>query len=253
MAKSIISYSKSLYFYLRQTQIRIREKLFAKVPQDLKATPIIINNFNRLTFLQTLIKRLEECGYTNIYIIDNASTYPPLLDFYETIPYKVFRLKENIGYLSLWKTGICKKFRNQYFVYTDSDVVPCDDCPNDFIEYFYQLMKKYPRASKVGFALKIDDLPNTFKNKDKVLSWERKFWENTLEPNIYKAAIDTTFALYRPNIKGGAYFHDFMIRTAGKYQAKHLPWYNDDNNPTDEELYYISYAKTSTHWTILNK
>ena len=70
---------------------------------------------------------------------------------------------------------------------------------------------------------------------------------------MYLAPIDTTFALYRPNIKGGAFFHDFMIRTGGQYQAKHLPWYNDDDNLTEEERYYVLNAKTITHWTDLTK
>lgn len=248
-----MSYCKSLYFLCRQIQIRCREFLFVKKVQDQSNTPIIINNFNRLTFLRLLIERLEKCGYKNIYIIDNASTYPPLLEYYNNIPYKIFRLKDNVGFLSLWETGIYKQFKNQYFVYTDSDVIPSDECPNDFLTYFYDLMERYPRASKVGFSLKIDDLPDTFKNKSKVLEWESKFWKNPLDVDLYRAAIDTTFALYRPNVKGGAYFHDFMIRTAGKYSARHLPWYNDDNNPSEEERYYIANARTSTHWTELNK
>ena len=251
--RSLDSYLKSLYFLLRQAVIRVREVFFVRPISDPRQIPIIINNFNRLTFLHQLIDKLEKCGYVNIYIIDNASTYPPLLEYYKNIPYKIFRLKENIGFLSLWKTGIYKQFSNQYFVYTDSDVVPDDDCPKDFLYYFYSLMKRYPRASKIGFGLKIDDLPNTFKNKAKVLKWEKRFWEKPLDKDIYRAPIDTTFALYRPNVKGGAYFHDFMIRTAGLYQAKHLPWYNDDDNLTEEESYYISNVKTSTHWTILTK
>lgn len=253
MARPISSYLKSLYFLIRQISIRIREKLFVKPISDLSQTPIIINNFNRLTFLKMLIERLEICGYTNIYIIDNASTYSPLLKYYDEIPYNVFRLKDNVGFLSLWKTGIYKKFRNQYFVYTDSDVLPSEDCPNDFLSYFYSLMKRYPRASKVGFALKIDDLPDTFKNKEKVLEWETQFWKKIVDSDLYLAPIDTTFALYRPNIKGGAFFHDFMIRTGGQYQAKHLPWYNDDDNLTEEERYYVLNAKTITHWTDLTK
>lgn len=250
--RSIDSILKSSYFFIRQKQIRLREIFFVKPIEDITKIPIIINNFNRLTFLKVLINRLEKSGYKNIYIIDNASTYKPLLDFYDKTNYTVFKLNENIGFLSFWKTEIYKKFSNQYFVYTDSDVIPDDNCPDDFLLYFYNLLKKYPNASKVGFALKIDDLPDYFNNKLKVLEWENQFWKKTIEENLYLAPIDTTFALYRPNIKGGAYFHDFMIRTGGLYQAKHLPWYNDDNNLSEEEIYYNTHSKTSTHWTELN-
>lgn len=253
MNKDLLSYLKSAYFLCRQIYLRTREILFVPKPTDLKNIPIIINNFNRLTFLKMLIEALEKRGYNNIFIIDNASTYPPLLNYYATIPYKIFYLKDNVGYLALWQTGIYKQFKNQYFVYTDSDVVPIDDCPDDFLTYFFSLMQRYPRASKVGFALKIDDIPITCKNRAQIYQWETKFWQYPLGKDIYRAAIDTTFALYRPNVKGGAYFHDFMIRTAGLYLAKHMPWYNDDENLSEEEKYYITHTKTSTHWTLLAK
>ena len=87
-----------------------------------------------------LISSLESRGYRNIYIIDNNSTYPPLLEYYNELPYNIFRLKSNLGYLALWKSGIYKKFKNQYYVYTDSDIIPQKDCPHDFLIYFYLLM-----------------------------------------------------------------------------------------------------------------
>lgn len=68
--------------------------VFAKKGVDVKDIPIIINNFNRVTTLSKLITTLEVRGYKNIYIIDNASTYKPLLKYYEDTPYKVFRLKK---------------------------------------------------------------------------------------------------------------------------------------------------------------
>lgn len=253
----LLSWSKTAYFWCRQLQLRLRELLWARKPQDYKQTPIIINNFNRLDFLRRLIERLERDGYRNIYIIDNASSYAPLLAYYDSLPYPVFRLSENIGYLSFWKTGIYKRFRNQYFVYTDSDVIPSEDCPADFLAHFYTLLKRYPRASKVGFSLRIDDLPSCFAHREQVIAWESRFWQSPLsketEIPAYRAAIDTTFALYRPNVRGGAYFHDFMIRTGKPYTACHLPWYNDSNNLSDEEQYYISQIMTATHWTSLNK
>lgn len=249
MNLNIRSKLKSIYYFSKQLYILLIEKVMGTTINNFKEIPIIINNFNRLSFLQLQIDALEKRGYNNIYIIDNNSTYPPLLDYYNKTPYKVFRLNENVGFLSLWKTGIYKKFKNQYFVYTDSDVVPIDECPNDVLEHFWRLMQRYPRASKIGFSLKIDDLPDSFVNKAQVVTWEQQFWQKSLSQDLFLASIDTTFALYRPNVKGGANFGEFMIRTGGKYTARHMPWYNDDNNLSEEERFYINSSQTSTYWT----
>ena len=43
--------------------------------------PILINSFNRLSCLRRLIMWLTRAGYRRIYVIDNDSSYPPLLAF----------------------------------------------------------------------------------------------------------------------------------------------------------------------------
>lgn len=243
-----------LYSPLRKVvllkQIFIREKLFSPSCDnfDFHSIPIIICNFNRLECLKALIGRLEELDYRNIHIIDNASQYPPLLEYYDKCPYIVYRLKKNLGHLSLWKSGIYRKFRNRYFVYTDSDVVPGPECPKDFIHDFYDIMQRF-RAVKVGNALRIDDLPDSFRDKEKVIRWERQFWRVELERDIYDAQVDTTFALYRPNLKWGTENYGLRIRVGGIYTALHLPWYADSSNPTQEDIYYRNTCNSSASWT----
>ena len=211
--------------------------------------PIIINNRNRLTFLKKLIDSLEEKGYSNIYIIDNNSDYQPLLQYYEKCPYEIFRLDENIGYLALWKTNIYKKFIKDFYVYTDSDVVPTEQCPNDFLNQFLDKMKSEKDLMKIGLSLNIDDLPNHFTLKQQVIDWEKQFWLNESDDNkFYEANVDTTFALYRPFMKGGA-SRLKMYRSKKPFSAYHMPWYNDSKNLSEEEKFYIDHAKTSTHWT----
>ena len=61
----------------------IQSALFKVNIPDAKQIPIVINNFNRLGYLKRLIASLESRGYKNIHIIDNNSTYPPLLEYYE--------------------------------------------------------------------------------------------------------------------------------------------------------------------------
>ena len=227
----------------------LRERLFVRsyADYDFHNIPIIINNYNRLEYPLLLIGALERLGYKNIYIIDNKSSYPPLLEYYERCPYKVFRLDQNVGHLALWKTGISKKFRNQWFIYTDADIVPGKDCPSDFVERLYRIALKY-NALKVGFALHIDDLPDSYEHKDKVVSWERHFWDKPLEPDVYDAEIDTTFSLYRPNVQRRWIDRGLNVRVAGNMAAHHMPWYLDSANLSEEERYYISTCNSSASW-----
>lgn len=216
-----------------------------------KEIPIVINNFNRLETLLKLIAGLEKRGYHNIYIIDNDSTYPPLLKFYiEECKYPIYFLHRNVGYLAIWETGIYKQFRDSYFVYTDSDVEIHPDCPDDFIARFISLLKKHPTVMKVGFSICIDDLPDHFDLKQQVCQWESQFWKREVEKNVFKAAIDTTFAVHEPYIPW--YRNAFKIRclrVGFPYSIRHLPWYVDSKNPTDEQKYYVDHIKTKTHWS----
>lgn len=214
--------------------------------------PIIINNFNRLAFLKKLINSLESRGYSNIYIIDNHSTYPPLLEYYNSCPYTVFRLNKNVGFKAIWETGIYEQFKHDYYVYTDADMEIDEMCPKDFMNHFVDILEKYPTAQKVGFGIRIDDLPDSYTNKNKVIEWEGQFWSNEIEPGIYLAAVDTTFALYRPFCGGTADWNQKVFRTGSPYLIRHLPWYNLDES-ISEEKYYLSSINTSTHWSAVNK
>lgn len=211
--------------------------------------PIIINNFNRLSYLKQLIQDLKTRGYNNIYIIDNKSSYPPLLDFYQQTDCKLFLLDKNVGYKALWETGIIKFFNNSFFVYTDSDVVLDKNCPSDFLNYLLQLAYKYPKAQKVGLGIHIDDLPNAFALKDSVIQHESQFWKKEIEPDIFDARIDTTFALYKPYFGSVSDRSQFNIRTGGVYMIHHMPWYVDSSALDEENQFYVDAINKSTHWS----
>ncbi|WP_156879223.1 glycosyltransferase [Salinimicrobium xinjiangense] len=229
---------------------RFLESALGKEPSDFKKIPIIINNYNRLTTLKQLISDLESRGYYNIHIIDNNSAYPPLLEFYETCEYKVHRLKKNIGFKALWKSGLWYKFIRGYYCYTDSDLSIVPECPDNFLEVFYKLLKKYPEVFKVGFSLKIDDLPDHYYRKQEVYDWESKFYLKEKEENVFIAPIDTTFALYRPFARRGKRDgSDEILRIGAPFECRHLPWYIDSNAPSEEELYYMNSVRKITHWT----
>lgn len=247
-------YSQKIHKYYREIQKKIKRVLFANnITIDQNSIPIIINNFNRLDCLKILLNRLEELGLKNIIILDNDSTYPPLLDFYSETSHRVVYLRKNLGYMALWKSDFFKEVENTYYVYTDPDVVPVEDCPQNFLAHLQGLLKKYPKYEKIGLGLKIDDLPDFYANKEKVIAWESGFWKKELEPGVFDAHVDTTLALYRPFAQGNAEECPAM-RTGGIYMARHLPWYADTKNPSEEDVYYTNLISPGiTMWSKLNK
>lgn len=223
-------------------------EIIKRDPLSFKSTPIIINNYNRLDCLDKLINRLKIDGYKNIYIIDNNSSYKPLLSYYEKNNLRIFRLNQNIGYLAVWLTNIYKIFINDYYVYTDPDVLPDPDCPSNYLEVFRNYLKYFPNLDKVGFSLRIDNLPAHCRLKDEVIKHEEKFWKLKISDNLYDAPIDTTFALYRPGAYGEA-AKTKSGRTGFPYVAQHLPWYLNHKKLTEEEIWYLKCKKTETHWS----
>lgn len=246
------SYIKREMRFLPQVNVRQSfrvDKRQLDLTKNPFATPIVINNFNRLDYLRLQVTYLRERGYENIYVVDNASTYEPLLEYYETSGLRVFYLDTNVGYLALWKTPIRDQFLKNYYVYTDPDILPVDECPDDFMRLFYEVLGIVPNADKVGFGLKIDDIPGYNPLREQIVAHEQQFWAHPLGQNLYGAAIDTTFALYRPKRMGGWWLP--AVRTGNSLRARHLPWYEDPNDLTPENCYYTEVTHIATHWSRL--
>jgi hypothetical protein len=107
-------------------------------------------------------------------------------------------------------------------------------------------LQRNPSFDKVGFSLKIDDLPAHYRHRDDVITWEKQFWTTVHEPGFYRAPVDTTLALYRPGL---GHDNGNALRSAPPYVARHLPWYADSANPTEEDRYYVSRAdRLITNW-----
>jgi hypothetical protein len=241
---------KVAYYRLGSAIRLIPEILFPPRNDDPWKIPVIINNFNRLDSLKQLISALEKRGYYNIHIIDNKSTYPALLEYYKECPYTVYLLEQNLGINAFWFSGLSKKFRREFFAYTDSDVVPVEECPPDFMKLFLDILKANRFARKAGFSLKIDDIPDHYAMKERVVNWEKQFFTRPKGNRMYLAPIDTTFALYRPRgRRRPSNYNVEMYRTAYPYMARHLPWYVNSSDPDEENRYYMEQSKARTSWT----
>jgi hypothetical protein len=202
---------------------------------------VFINTRDRVTYLRELVNWLERAGVQRIIIVDNASTYEPLLDYLAHTPHHVVRLKENMGQLAPWLSGTIERMTSEhdFFMETDPDVVPDENCPLDALEHLYEIVYTYPEYVKVGLGLRIDDLPDHYRHADAVRRWESRFWTEEFRPGLYVAPVDTTFAVYRP--RTGTTMIP-ALRTGPPYVARHMPWYADSKHPTKEDRYYLRHA-----------
>ncbi|MDR2602215.1 MAG: hypothetical protein LBC53_07170 [Spirochaetaceae bacterium] len=56
-----------------------------------------------------------------------------------------------MGHTAINKCRLYDEIKNDYFVYTDPDVLPVNERPENFLEYFLNLMKKNFGRKKPGF------------------------------------------------------------------------------------------------------
>lgn len=238
--------SRNKKIVIEQSQIRKLTSTIVFEPDfDIWDIPIFINNFNRLGCLRKLIDWLLDAGYHNIYILDNNSTYQPLLEYYRILDEDdsicVVHFDKNLGHKALWLSGILEmlKIKGPY-VYTDSDVLPADCCAKNVLHYLLDILRKYPFLKKVGLGLLVDDI--TCPESERIKENERRYYMHKMENGLYFGAVDTTFALYRNYRHYNLYV---SARTTGNLMAYHLPWYYDYNNLPDDERYYAEHANKS--------
>ena len=229
----IISAYKSAEFI---KEIINKEKLY-----DNNKIPAFINNYNRITLTKNTADWLSKYNCIPI-IIDNNSTYEPLLDYYNKTEYVVIKLNQNLRSRALWNANILQVLglENKRYIYTDPDL-NYDNIPDNWLEILNNGLNKYSKYSKIGFSLKIEHLKGTNNEfKEKKYKWESQFWIDKLEDLYFSANIDTTFALYREGVVKHTYS---AIRTNIPYCAIHIPWEYDDVSllPKDE----IEYLKTA--------
>ncbi|HEX6012864.1 MAG TPA: hypothetical protein VFY87_13915, partial [Geminicoccaceae bacterium] len=207
--------------------------------------PVIINSFNRLGSLRRLVGWLLHAEHARVVVVDNASSYPPLLRYLAELEERghatVVRLDSNLGHLAIWRCGLLERLGiDSEYVYTDPDVVPAEFCPPDLVGHLQAVLADNPNLAVAGVGLRLDDLPDAYGHKDLVLGWERQFWCAPAAPNLFHASIDTTFALYRPG--SGHALGSPAVRTGWPYLAAHEGWYLDHAAPSEEDLFYRAAA-----------
>lgn len=194
--------------------------------------PLYIINFNRLEYVKQLLAYVEKLRDVEPIIIDNQSTYPPLLEWYEQCPVDIVHMDHNDGPRAAW-SGCVDLQRSKYFAVTDPDI-DLSGVPKDVMDLLQDGLE-HEDVEKCGVSLRIDDLPDTTMGI-RARTHEAGFWVDRRDEWFFNAEIDTTFALYRSSRPGFVYGP--ALRTDWPYIARHLPWYITEETATDEDRYY---------------
>lgn len=208
--------------------------------------PVYITCRDRVTPLKKLVSWLEKADEAKIVILDNDSAYPPMNEYLDSCKHDVYRQGHNhFGHLVAWKSKIMETYPSEYFMVTDEDYLPIDECPLDALTYLAEAHKKYG-YSTVGLGVEIKNLPDHYKRKQEVIGWEGRFWEKPIG-DFFEARIDTSPAIYE---RGGYNDPDRVaLRANYPYVCTHDTWYTDSNNPSEEELFYVDRASSQfAHW-----
>lgn len=206
------------------------------MPTTQSPIKVVINNRNRLTTTRNMVEGLLGLNPDErIVIIDNGSTYPPLLEWYAAVSDRVETMFEaNLGHSALWHLGL-QATLGAYFVYTDSDIALDPEMPADWKQQMLNLIKKY-EINKIGLSIRVDDLPDHYPYKEQAISDQAGCWTTEVESGVYRADTDTTFALYR-NVGHNMYESLRVARTG--FKSRHAPFYLDFNNLDQEELFVL--------------
>jgi hypothetical protein len=215
-------------------------------------TPVFITSFNLLSPLRAMVEELRRLpDLFEPIIVDNSSSYAPLVEWLASEPCEIVRMPANFGPRAAWSDALCRqKMALAPFVVTDCDL----DLSGGQLPFFKmcaeELLAINARLIKVGLALRIDDLPDTDLGRD-ARRHEAQFWARPYQTNIdgceaFEAAIDTTWAMYRAASGWGGYAPAVRLVPP----ARHLPWYLDPENiPQEWEYSFRRINAVHTHWS----
>lgn len=220
---------------------------FGAIPEPVlqASIPLIIPMFNQLFYLKNTIVQMERFNLNNIIILDNGSTYPPLLEWYETTNLPVVCYPDNPGPRDFFYRKDIWDNLPSYFFVSDPDHDFPEAVPTTLVEDMIAWSEK-KKWKKLGLALDI-------KEKTKLISMinilEHNYWKNIIDTTdngdpIYEALTDTTFCFYNKK-----YFDDDFFsapRMAGRYTCQHYGWFRKKPEPKEEEDYYRQRQKFSS-------
>lgn len=216
--------------------------------------PLFVPAFNNPHYVASFCRHMVELDRFDIFVFDNGSTYPPLLQLYDQLAgsVRIVRLQRNLGPRIFWLSDEIYERLPDIFCVSDPDVEFNPELPVKFLDDLLDLTERF-QIGKAGFALDISrpDLmtPKKFRHPDgwkhvwesEAEHWQCEISDDPVGEPIYLADLDTTFALYNKRFfDRSAPFN--AIRVAGRFTARHLPWYFDCDVPEAEREFYARTA-----------
>ncbi|MBB3225276.1 hypothetical protein [Pseudoduganella umbonata] len=224
-----------------------------------RTTPVIINSYNQPTYLKNIVSKLREEDFSNIYVLDQASTNPELVNYLAALQQSGDAMPllsaANKGPHEFFLSRLYDLFGGAPLIYTDPDLTWDRLAPN-FLTRHFDIAHRY-RIFKVGSALTIpaphEAKPDLITKVDpsgpmSVAQFESRYWTTPIEADVYNAPIDTTMHLFIP-----AYYEAGKPLITGArlggpgFELKHLPWFLSDPMPAEEYAFYLG-SSTHTTW-----
>jgi len=224
--------------------------------------PIFILTYDRLTVLKKSIQSYYDYIKTpfEIVIIDFGSTYEPTLEYLRNLERE--GIKIHWGERMLRKVDVdrpVQKAVGDYFknhpasnyVVTDPDIA-LDNVRGNVLEVYACLLEKFPSIPIVGPMMRIDDMPDYYPCKESVINWEVNLnsrglrnvhhirYKGKIVKYISHTRLDTTFRMNRAGTLWKRSKRAF--RVLPPYGARHLDWYLDPKNLTQDHKYYMEHA-----------
>lgn len=236
--------------------------------------PILINNRDLLDCTRAAVEFFLDIPDTTIVLVDQASTYGPLLDWYlDECPVRVHALEQNTGprggqaVLNQVISKLPPSTVHYWFaVEPDLDY---STLPKDFLYELIDGLQKFPQVQAAGLGLRIDDIPQLDGGEERfIVETEAKFWADhpagdlppehpgfaareamkkfhAEHPRWNLAGCDMAGVLHRSNWNG-----DYTGVRSTVHVVRHLPWYHTDaNRPADFEYYLQHACPRGTYYT----
>jgi hypothetical protein len=218
---------------------------------------VYITNRNLLTWPKKMAEIFATQGH-NVTIVDNNSSWPPLLDWYNKCPHKVARINNNdFGCGSPWWSNIITDI-SEHYVTCDADL-GLEDVPSDWPDVCIEALEKY-NVPKIGLSLKDTDCPS--QNPAYLIDQFDKFPKGN--PDVWKwyddkgkycnFPVDYHFNVWNKNERPTNFAtYPCGIRTNKPYTARHLPWHLVMKKDKKEKSFQIEMTDEFCHYYLASK